>query len=142
MSCSCVKFCISVKGQDFTIETPDVFEVIFPAGTVNGTTVCDLCSIINDDNLEGDHSFPVHIQAVAPNIIGITIGTQTIVEITDDEGEWCSHLVIGRFVSRSGHYFGSNHSMLCLHSITVETVRVGFEVTSYQSSEEGEGVPT
>ena len=70
---------------------PDVFEVVFPSGTVNGATVCDPCSIINDDNLEGDHSFDVRIQGVAPNLMGITTDPQdTTVEITDNEGEWCS----------------------------------------------------
>ena len=67
---------------------PDVFEVIFPPGTVNGTTVCDPCSIIDDDNLEGDHSFPVHMQDVTPNLMGITTGPRyATVEITDDESE-------------------------------------------------------
>ena len=85
---------------------PDVFEVIFPPGTVDGTTMCDPCSIINDANLEGDHSFDVHIQGVAPNLIGITTDPQdTTVEITDDEGEWCSQHVTSRLMSRSGHFF-------------------------------------
>ena len=65
-----------VEGDDFTITPPDVFEVVFPPGTVDGTTVCDPCSIINDDNLEGDHSFSVHIQAVVPNLMEITTGPQ------------------------------------------------------------------
>ena len=74
---------------------PDVFEVIFPPGTVNGTTMCDPCSIINDTNLEGDHSFDVRIQGVAPNLMGITTDPQdTTVEITDDEGEWCSQSLV------------------------------------------------
>ena len=47
------KIFFSVEGEDFTIVPPDVFEVIFPPGTVDGTTMCDPCSIINDDNLEG-----------------------------------------------------------------------------------------
>jgi len=85
------QFSFSVEGEDFTVLPPDVFEVIFPTGTVNGTTVCDLCSIINDDDLEGDHSFAVHVQRVAPGMIGITTDLQyTTVEITDDEGEYCS----------------------------------------------------
>ena len=85
---------------------PDVFEVIFPPGTVDGTTMCDPCSIINDDNLEGDHSFDVRIQGVAPNLMGITTDPQdTTVEITDDEGEWCSQHVTSRLMSRSGHIF-------------------------------------
>ena len=85
---------------------PDVFEVVFSPGTITGTTVCDPCTIIDDDNLEGDHSFSVHIQAVSPNLMGITTDPPyTNVEITDDEGEWCSRLVISRLVSRSGHFF-------------------------------------
>ena len=85
----------SVEGEDFTIMPPDVFEVIFSPGTVNGTTVCDPCSIINDTNLEGDHSFDVRIQGVAPNLMGITTDPQdTTVEITDDEGEWCSQSLV------------------------------------------------
>jgi len=70
---------------------PDEFEVIFPPWTVNGTIVCKPCSIINDNDLEGGHSFTIHIQAVAPSLMGITIDVPyTNVEITDDEGEWCS----------------------------------------------------
>ena len=83
-----------------------MFAVVFPPGTMNGTTMCDPCSIINDDDLEGDHSFVVHIQAVSPNLMGITTDPKyTTVEITDDEGEWCSEFVISRLVSRSGHFF-------------------------------------
>jgi len=70
---------------------PDVFEVIFLPGTVNGTTMCVPCSIINDDNLEGDHSFDVRIQGIVPNLTGIATDPQdTTVEITDDEGEVCN----------------------------------------------------
>ena len=91
LSVDCSKLSFSVEGQDFTIIPPDVFEVIFPPGTMNGTTRCDPCSIINDDNLEGDHSFFVHIQTVTPDLMGITTDPQyTTVEITDNEGEWCS----------------------------------------------------
>jgi len=65
-----------------------VFEVVFPPGTVDGATMCDPCSIINDDNLEGDHSFSVNIQAVSPNLMGITTDPRyATVEINDDEGE-------------------------------------------------------
>jgi len=85
------KIYFSAEGEDFTIMPPDAFEVTFPSGTMNGTTMCDPCFIINDANLEGDHSFSVHIQAVGPNLMGITTDPQyTTVEITDDEGEWCS----------------------------------------------------
>ena len=53
LSVDYLKFSFSVEGQDFTIMPPDVFEVTFPPGTVNGTTMCDPCLIINDDTLEG-----------------------------------------------------------------------------------------
>jgi len=100
------KHFFSVEGEDFTIMPPDMFEVIFPPGTENGTTMCDPCFIINDTNLEGDHSFDVRIHGVEPNLMGITTDPQdTTVEITDDEGEWCSELVISRLVSRSGNFF-------------------------------------
>ena len=114
---------------------PDVFEVVFSPGTITGTTVCYPCTIIDYDNLEVDHSFSVHIQAVSPNLMGITTDPPyTTVEITDDEGEWCSQLVISRLVSRSGHFFSLYY---VLFSIAGETVSVGFEQTSYQASENG-----
>jgi len=82
---------LSVEGDDFTIMPPDVFEVVFPPGTTTGTTMCDPCLIINDDNLEGEHSFSVHIQAIVPNLMGITTDPRyTTVKITDNEGEWFS----------------------------------------------------
>ena len=69
---------------------PDVFQVIFQTDTMNGATLCDTCFIIDDVNLEGDHSFDVRIQGVAPDLMGITVDpTNAIVEIADDEGEWC-----------------------------------------------------
>ena len=69
---------------------PDLFQVIFPSGTVDGATLCDPCSIIDDDYFEGFHSFDVCIQGVTPDVTGITVDPRNVtVEIADDEGEWC-----------------------------------------------------
>ena len=86
-------FKIFTDGDDFSAPSP--FEVIFPTGTVVGDTFCVPCFIINDTNLEGDHSFEVRIQGVAPTMTDITVDPTRItvdprdatVEITDDEGE-------------------------------------------------------
>ena len=83
----------TVEGDDFSAPSP--FQVIFPTGTVVGASFCDPCFITNDNNLEGDHSFEVRIQGVAPTMTDITVDPTRItvdprnatVEISDDEGE-------------------------------------------------------
>ena len=84
-------FCLPVEGQDFTTVSPDMLEVVFPAGTTDGTVLCDSLSIMNDDNLEGTHQFLVHITGVTPDLMNqvITDPVDATVEISDDEGGCC-----------------------------------------------------
>ena len=83
--------CLPVEGEDFSA---DMLEVVFPAGTTDGTVLCDSLSIINDSNLEGTHQFSVHITGVTGtadlmNQVG-TNPTYATVEIIDDEGGCCT----------------------------------------------------
>ena len=106
---------VSVEGEDFTVTPPDVFQVIFQTETMTGTTLCDTCFIINDDNLEGDHSFDIRVQGVAPDLTGITVDPRNaIVDITDDEGERCPQPVISRLVSRFCHRLSFHYSCFSL----------------------------
>ena len=89
---------------------------------MNGASFCDPCFITNDNNLEGDHSFEVRIQEVAPTVTDITVDPTRItvdprnatVEITDDEGERCPQPVISRLVSRFCHRLSLHYSCFSL----------------------------
>ena len=80
--------CLPVEGEDFSA---DMLEVVFPAGTTDGTVLRDSLSIMNDDNLEGTHQFLVHITGVTPDLMNqvITDPVDATVEISDDEGGCC-----------------------------------------------------
>ena len=77
-----------------------MLQVVFPAGTTDGTVLCDSLSIINDSNLEGTHQFQVHIRGVTAELMNqdtidlmnqVTINPRYgTVEITDDEGGCCT----------------------------------------------------
>ena len=84
-------FCLPVEGQDFTTVSSDMLEVVFPAGTTNGTVLCDSLSIIDDDNLEGTHQFSVHITGVTADLMNqvTTDPVNAMVEISDNEGGYC-----------------------------------------------------
>ena len=60
---SFILFCIlfyTVQDMDYSISNPAT--VIFSAGSaVNGTTACAVVTIIDDDAVEGNHSFTVHV---------------------------------------------------------------------------------
>ena len=86
-------FCLPVDGEDFTpTVSPDILEVVFPAGTTDGTVLCDSLNITNDDNLEGIHQFSVHMTGVTADLMNqVTINPQdATVEISDDEGGLCT----------------------------------------------------
>ena len=86
--CSLFYGCFPVEGEDFTTVSPDMLQVVFPAGTTDGTVLCDSLSIINDNNLEGTQQFSVHITGVTAELMNqVTIDpVNTTVEINDDEG--------------------------------------------------------
>ena len=71
-----------------------MLQVVFPAGTTDGTVLCDSLSIINDNNLEGTHQFSVHITGVTAELMNqVTINPRYgTVEITDDEGGCCTEM--------------------------------------------------
>ena len=87
----CLLFCLPVEGQDFTTVSPEMLEVVFPAGTTNGTVLCDSLSIIDDDNLEGTHQFSVNITGVTADLMNqvTTDPVNAMVEISDNEGGCC-----------------------------------------------------
>ena len=70
---------LSVSGQDFSALDP--LKITFAVGM---TESCAMVSIIDDDDLEGDHEFTVSISTTEPPI---TIDSTTIeVTIEDNEG--------------------------------------------------------
>ena len=77
---------LSVEGEDFTVVPPDRFEATFLAmSTSNGDTACDNGTIIDDDVLEGEHSFEVTIAATDPQLATISPAS-AFVTIEDNEG--------------------------------------------------------
>lgn len=78
----CVLLCShAVQGEDFNIPSP--ITVTFPAGSANGASTCVTVTILDDDDLEGDHSFTLHLSNPSP---GAIIGSHmyTTVDITDN----------------------------------------------------------
>ena len=66
---------------------PDNFEATFLAmSTSNGDTVCDIVTIIDDDALEGEHSFEVLITATDPQLTNINPAS-AFLTIADNEGK-------------------------------------------------------
>ena len=53
--------------------------------TSNGDTACDNVTIIDDDVLEGEHSFEILITATDPQLVNIDPDS-AIVTIEDNEG--------------------------------------------------------
>ena len=76
---------LTVVGSDFTVEDP--LTVTFNSGTTSsGDTACADITVLDDDALEGDHSFTVQLASTTPT--GVTIGTDssTTVTIQDNDG--------------------------------------------------------
>ena len=72
--------------EDFTVPNP--FEVTFPSMTTStGDTACASISIIDDDNLEGMHSFGISVVSTTPPVSTDT--TLRNVFIQDNEGKIC-----------------------------------------------------
>lgn len=75
----------TVFGEDFTLEAGDVFQATFVAlSTSDGDTACDTITIIDDDVLEGEHSFEIQIVSTEPMLSNIN--SPAIVTIQDNEG--------------------------------------------------------
>ena len=76
---------LTVVGSDFTVEDP--LTVTFNSGTTSsGDTACADITVLDDDALEGDHSFTVQLASTTPT--GVTIGTDssTTVTVQDNDG--------------------------------------------------------
>ena len=75
---------LTVVGNDFTVADP--LTVTFPTTSVSEDTACADITIVDDDVLEGDHSFTVQLTSTTPT--GVTIGTDssTTVTIQDNDG--------------------------------------------------------
>ena len=76
----------TVLGEDFTIEAGDVFQATFIAmSTSDGDIACDEGTIIDDDVLEGEHSFEIEIASTDPQLTNINPAS-AMVTIQDNEG--------------------------------------------------------
>ena len=53
--------------------------------TLNGDTACDNITIIDDDVLEGEHSFEIQIASIDPVLTNISPASATVT-IQDNEG--------------------------------------------------------
>ena len=72
-------------GSDFTILDPTEMNIMFTVGSMNGDQDCLTISIIDDDALEGDHSFSVSLNPPAPPVT-LTSPSSSPVTITDNDG--------------------------------------------------------
>ena len=76
----------TVFGEDFTVESPDVFEATFVAmSTSDGDIACDNGTVIDDNVLEGEHSFEIQIASTDPQLTNISPAS-AMVTIQDNEG--------------------------------------------------------
>ena len=75
----------TVQNIDFNVPDPTEMAIIFPAGSMNGDQDCLTIPILDDDALEGDHSFSVSLNPPAPPVT-LTTPSSSPVTITDNEG--------------------------------------------------------
>ena len=60
--------------------------------TLNGDTACDNITIIDDNVLEGDHSFEIQVASTDP-ILSTINPASTVVTIQDNEGTTSTQMV-------------------------------------------------
>ena len=93
----------TVFGEDFTVESPDVFEATLVAmSTSDGDIACDNVTIIDDAVLEGEHSFEIEIASTNPQLTNISPAS-AMVTIQDNEGTivgCCNKLPKSEFLNR------------------------------------------
>ena len=88
---TCISLCIylvlhTVLGEDFTLEAGDMFQATFIAmSTSDGDIACDEATIIDDNVLEGQHSFEIQIASTDPQLTNINPAS-AVVTIQDNEG--------------------------------------------------------
>ena len=73
--------CVLDDGEDF--DASGNLDIVFPEGSMDGTTGCIGIPILEDPDFEGDHTFRVEIDSVSPNIVVPTIAL-VVVTIMDD----------------------------------------------------------
>ena len=75
----------TVDGEDFTVTDTTELDVFFAAGSMTGDTDCLNITILDDDALEGDHSFTVSLNPPAAPVT-LTTPSSSPVTITDNDG--------------------------------------------------------
>ena len=75
----------AVEGVDFSVTDPTQLNVSFEAGSVNGDTDCINITILDDDALEGNHSFTVSLNPPAAPV-KLTTPFSSPITIFDNEG--------------------------------------------------------
>ena len=83
----------TVQNADYSISNPaNTLTVTFSAGSISGTSSCAIVTIIDDDAVEGNHSFTVHVTGLELDPGGayseLMVGTPpyAIVNIVDNDG--------------------------------------------------------
>ena len=81
----------AVQDEDYSAADP--LDVTFPVGAVESDTACADVTIINDDALEGDHSFTVSMTELelesggTDPLLSIGMPSMATINIMDDESE-------------------------------------------------------
>ena len=89
------------------MEAGDVFEATFVAmSTSNGDTACDSITIIDDDVLEGEHSFEIQIASTDPMLTNISPAS-AMVTIQDNEGS--ASTIVSHFSTMVLHIYIVSH---------------------------------
>ena len=73
----------TVGGVDFSVTDPTQLNVFFEAGSMNGDTDCINITILEDNTLEGDHSFTVSLN---PPALPVKLTTPSSSPVTITEG--------------------------------------------------------
>ena len=77
---------VSVLGEDFLVPDPLPSILTFTAGSVDDNSQCVAITIIDDDNVEGEHTFTVSLQNPSSNGV---IGTQSTATVTITDNGMC-----------------------------------------------------
>ena len=79
----------SVSGSDFT--DPGAVTLTFPAGSMDGDSQCSTIDVLDDDDVEGEHSFTVSLQNPSSNGV---IGTQETATVTITDNGMCVKYIV------------------------------------------------
>ena len=58
-------------------------DIVFPEGSIDGTTRCIGIPILEDPHFEGDHTFRVEISSVSPDIVDTPIALVGVTIVDD-----------------------------------------------------------